>query len=423
MIKRFPQQQGLYNSAYEHDACGIGFIADISGDKSCDVVRRGLEVLARMEHRGAESADNKTGDGAGILIQIPDAYYRDLLAGLPEAGQYGTGLVFLPPDGDEAETCMRMLEAVVVEEGLQVLGWRDVPVDSGVLGDIARAAEPAIKQIFVAGREALASDVLERKLYIVRKVAESRVRASDLEQAFMFYLSSLSARTIVYKGMLMASQIRPYYLDLQDTRVCSAMALIHSRFSTNTFPTWDLAQPFRMLAHNGEINTIKGNRFWIKAQERGFKSELFGDDIHKILPIIEPGKSDSASFDNALEMLVMAGRSLPHALMMLIPESFNKLNPIPEDLKYFYEYHSSFMEPWDGPASMVFCDGRYIGGTLDRNGLRPSRYVVTKSGLIVMASEVGVQNFDPDDIETKDRLRPGKLLLVDLEEKTHHPER
>ncbi|MBN1681534.1 MAG: glutamate synthase large subunit, partial [Anaerolineae bacterium] len=291
----------------------------------------------------------------------------------------------------------------------------DIPVNSDVLGQIARAAEPVIKQVFVGSPDALDQDALERKLYVVRKQAENRVRTSNLSEAHRFYLPSLSSRTIVYKGMLMAEQIRPYFEDLRDDRLTSAIALVHSRFSTNTFPTWDLAQPFRFIAHNGEINTIKGNRFWIHAHETTFHSDLFGDDIHKILPVIEAGKSDSASFDNVLEMLVMTGRALPHALMMLIPESFNRLNPIPEDLKYFYEYNSAFMEPWDGPASMVFCDGRIVGGTLDRNGLRPSRYVVTKDDLIVMGSEVGVQVFPPDQIAQKGRLMPGKLLLVDTE--------
>lgn len=414
MTQRFPHNQGLYNSAYEHDACGIGFVAHIKGSRSHDIIQRGLEVLERMTHRGAEGADNRTGDGAGIMLQIPHEFYRSVIPNLPEPGHYGMGVVFLPSDPDEAAICARALEDTLAREGLTLIGWRDVPVESGVLGAIARSSEPLIKQIFVTG--ALSQDALERKLYVVRKQVERTIRASSLKRAFQFYITHLSTRTVIYKGMLMSLQLRAYFPELSDSRLTSAIALVHARFSTNTFPTWDLAQPFRVLAHNGEINTIKGNRFWIQAREAGFESPLFGDDIKKLLPIIEPGKSDSASFDNMLELLVQAGRSLPHALMMMIPESFNHLNPIPEDLKYFYEYHSAFMEPWDGPASMVFCDGRLVGGTLDRNGLRPSRYVITKDNLIVMASEVGVQTFAPEQIAAKGRLMPGKLLLVDTEE-------
>jgi glutamate synthase (NADPH/NADH) large chain len=414
MTHRFPDKQGLYDSAFEHDACGIGFVAHIKGRRSHDIVIQGLEVLERMTHRGAESADNRTGDGAGVLLQIPHEFYRSQVAGLPEAGAYGMGLVFLPRHPDEARFCVHVLHEVVDGEGLAVIGWRDVPVNSAVLGEIARRAEPVIKQVFVTGD--LDGDALDRKLYVVRKQVENRIRQSSLKGAGMFYVTHLSTRTVIYKGMLMAEQIRQYYPELLDDRVKSAIALVHSRFSTNTFPTWDLAQPFRLLAHNGEINTIKGNRFWMRASESTFSSPLFGDDIHKLVPVIEPGKSDSASVDNALELLTNAGRSLPHALMMLIPESFNHLNPIPEDLKYFYEYHSAFMEPWDGPASIIFCDGRLVGGTLDRNGLRPSRYVVTQDDLIVMGSEVGVQVFEPERVAYKGRLRPGKLLLVDTEE-------
>ncbi|MBN2306021.1 MAG: glutamate synthase large subunit, partial [Anaerolineae bacterium] len=416
MRRGLPEKQGLYDPAYERDGCGIGFVAHIKGHKSHDIVRRGLDVLERMTHRGAESADNKTGDGAGIMIQIPHGFFAAEVPGLPESGQYGAGVVFLPRDPDQAAYCIQVFEDIAAGEGLDLIAWRDPEVDSSVLGDIARAAEPAIKQVFVTGQEPLSQDTLERKLYVVRKLAESTVNRAELPQGNSFYLSSLSTRTIVYKGMLMPYQIKAYYRELEDERLISAIALVHSRFSTNTFPTWDLAQPFRILAHNGEINTIKGNRFWIQARENDIRSPLLGDDMKKLLPIIEPNKSDSASFDNILELLTMGGRSLPHALMMLIPESFNKLNPIPEDLKFFYEYHSAFMEPWDGPASMIFCDGRLVGGTLDRNGLRPSRYVITKDDLIVMGSEVGVQTFEPDRIAQKGRLMPGKLLLVDVEE-------
>jgi glutamate synthase (NADPH/NADH) large chain len=375
----FPEKQGLYDSAHERDSCGIGFVADIQGRPSHDIIRRGLDVLTAMTHRGAESADNKTGDGAGILLQIPHAFYHSEIPELPGAGRYGMGLVFLPHDADEQAYCMRAFEDIVHAEGLVVIAWRDVPTDNTVLGRIAAESEPQIKQIFITSQrqqkrqsQRFDQDALERKLYVVRKQIENHIRQSNLQQAAQFYISTLSTKTVVYKGMLMPEQISAYYRELQDERLVSAVALVHSRFSTNTFPTWDLAHPFRMIAHNGEINTLKGNRFWIQARESGIRSELFGLDVGKLLPIIEPGKSDSASFDNVLELLVSAGRSLPHALMMLIPESFNKLNPIPDDLKFFYEYHSAFMEPWDGPASMVFCDGRLIGGTLDRNGLRPS---------------------------------------------------
>ncbi len=411
-----PQNQGLYDRSYEHDSCGIGFVAHIKGKKTNDILKRGLEVLERMEHRGAESADNKTGDGAGVLMQIPHAFYSAEIKGLPEPGKYGTGLMFLPVEKDQASACVDIFTGVAEAEGLKITAWREIEVDNSVLGEISLSSEPYIRQVVVAPAKRVDQTELERKLYIVRKQAEKAVRSSALSGRHRFYMPSLSSRTIVYKGMLMPAQVRGYFRDLQDERLTTAIALVHSRFSTNTFPSWDLAQPFRMIAHNGEINTIKGNRFWMQAREACFASEIFGDDISKILPVIEPEKSDSASFDNALEMLVMCGRSLPHTLMMLIPESWNDKNPISDDLKFFYEYHATFMEPWDGPASMVFCDGRYVGGTLDRNGLRPSRYVITKNDLIVMGSEVGVQAFPPEQIAYKGRLMPGKLLLVDTEE-------
>lgn len=406
---------GLYKREYEHDSCGIGFVAHIKGIQSHDIVSRGLEVLCRMEHRGAEGADNKTGDGSGIMMQVPRDFFAKVMKGLPENGKYAAGMTFLPVDSIEADSCRQLMEDVLGEEGLRCLGWRDVPVDNSGIGTIAQGSEPRICQVFVEQNIEDQED-FERKLYVVRKTIERRVRESSLSQKHYFYIPSLSGRTIVYKGMLTPSQVGNFYPDLQDEEMKSAIALVHSRFSTNTFPSWDLAQPFRMLAHNGEINTVRGNRFWMQSRESNFKSDLFGDEISKILPVIEPGKSDSASFDNALELLVMAGRSMPHSLMMLIPESWNEKNPIPENLKYFYEYHSTFMEPWDGPASMVFCDGRFVGGTLDRNGLRPSRYVVTNDGLIVMGSEVGVQTFPPEKVVFKGRLMPGKLLLVDTAE-------
>ncbi len=414
MQKRLPHAQGLYNPANEHDNCGIGFVAHIKGQPSHEIVKRGLEVLRNMDHRGATSADNSTGDGAGILMQIPHEFITETLKiDVGYKGQYGTGLVFLPQDEKEADTCLEVLSKNIQEEGLTLVGYRDVPVDSNAPGEIAKTTEPVVKQVFV--RANLEQDALERKLFIVRKLTERAIRESELTCKGCFYQPSLSSKVIIYKGMLTPDQLRDYFLDLKDERLKSAIALVHSRFSTNTFPTWDLAQPFRIVAHNGEINTVRGNRLWMQAREALMKSDVFGEDLKKLLPVIEPGKSDSASFDNVLEFLHMTGRSLPHSLCMMIPESFNEKNPIPDSLKAFYEYHSTIMEPWDGPASMVFSDGRYIGGTLDRNGLRPSRYVITKNDLIVMGSEVGVQTFDAAEIKEKGRLRPGKILLVDTQ--------
>ena len=408
----YPKAQGLYDPANEHDNCGIGFVAHIKGEKSHEIIERGLEVLLNMNHRGATSSDNKTGDGAGILMQIPDLYIKEVLkVNIPASGKFGTGLIFLPHDTEEATICQDILTKYIQLEGLELIEYRDVAVDSSAPGEIAKLTEPYVRQIFV--KADLEQDVLERKLYLARKQAEKEIRDSKLKYKGAFYIPSLSSKTIIYKGMLTPGQLRDYFKDLSHPKFMSAIALVHSRFSTNTFPTWDLAQPFRMVAHNGEINTIKGNRMWMSAREALLKSEVFGEDLKKLFPVIEPNKSDSASFDNTLEFLHQTGRSIPHALCMLIPESFNSKNPIPDSLKAFYEYHSTIMEPWDGPASMVFSDGRYIGGTLDRNGLRPSRYIITKNDLIVMGSEVGVQTFAPEEVKEKGRLRPGKILLVD----------
>ncbi|WP_244825477.1 glutamate synthase large subunit [Carboxylicivirga linearis] len=413
MQKRFPKPQGLYNPANERDNCGIGFVANIKGQQTNDIVKRGLEVLTNMTHRGAESSDNKSGDGAGILMQVPHDFCKTCGYNLPERGKYGTGLIFLPTDEKEAHHCHQILDKFILAEGLELIGYRDVPVDSSVIGEIAQSTEPVIRQIFVKGN--YEQDLLERKLYLTRKQAENAIYQSDLKEKEAFYIPSLSSKIFIYKGMLTPEQLGQYYLDLKDPNVKSAISLVHSRFSTNTFPTWDLAQPFRIMAHNGEINTIKGNRLWMQARESLLESDLFGDDLKKIFPVIEPNKSDSASLDNVLEFLFLTGRTLPHALSMMIPESWNSKNPIPKSLKAYYEYHSTIMEPWDGPASIVFSDGRYIGGTLDRNGLRPSRYVITKDDMIVMGSEVGVQTFPAEDIKEKGRLRPGKLLLVDTQ--------
>ncbi|MDR1986376.1 MAG: glutamate synthase large subunit [Treponema sp.] len=430
--QRIPSlNQGLYQKEDEHDSCGIGFVADIKGRASHSILQRGLEVLERMEHRGAESADNKTGDGSGVLIQIPHDYYKQAIPSLPPAGTYGTGLAFLfGPESPKpsASPCSQVLDLIAQtaeRTGFTSPLWRDVPVTPKALGSIARSGAPQVKQLVLTPKQDAAPDAqgvtsLEFSLYLFRKKLEKAIAAQKAlhktPSVGNVYFPSLSSRIIVYKGMLMPTQLKTYYPELQDEAVKSAVALVHSRFSTNTFPNWPLAQPFRLVAHNGEINTIKGNRFWMQAREALFSHPRFGQDLQDLLPVIEPDKSDSASFDNMLELLVMSGRSLPHALMMLIPESWNQKNPIPQGLKDFYQYHACMMEPWDGPASMVFCDGRYVGGTLDRNGLRPSRYIITKADLIVMASETGVQDFNPEEVAYKGRLLPGKLLLVDLKE-------
>ncbi|MCX6254943.1 MAG: glutamate synthase large subunit [Bacteroidia bacterium] len=405
-----PQQQGLYRQEFEHENCGIGFVAHLKGKKSHSIIKQGLDILTNMTHRGAEGADSKTGDGAGVLMQVPRDFYLIQGYSLPPEGQFGTGLIFFPQDSTDAAKCQEILLNIIREEGVNLIGFREVPRNSSVIGEISRAAEPDILQILLGSD--IPQEDLERKLYIIRKRTENIIRNSDLKQKSFFYIPSLSTKVLVYKGMLTSVQLGEYYLDLNDERLQSAIALVHSRFSTNTFPSWDLAQPFRMLGHNGEINTIKGNRFWMVARESILKSDKLGD-LSRIYPIIEPDKSDSASLDNVLEFLIMSGKSLPYAMSVLIPESINAKNPISTELRAFYHYHSTFLEPWDGPASLIFSDGRYIGGMLDRNGLRPSRYVITTNDLIVMASETGVQTFAPEEIREKGRLKPGKMLLVD----------
>lgn len=412
-MKEYEPTVGLHRPEFEHDACGIGFVAHIKGKKSHDIIRKGLEVLENMTHRGAEGADSKTGDGAGILIQVPRDFYLMQGYSLPPEGQFGTGMVFLPQDRQEAARCEEILISLAASEKIELIGFRDVPVDNFSLGDVAKSTEPYIKQILLGAD--CDQETLERKLYLIRKKAENSIRNSGLKQKSYFYIPSLSTKVLIYKGMFTSEQLREYYLDLSDPKLQSAIALVHSRFSTNTFPSWDLAQPFRMLAHNGEINTVKGNRFWMQARESILKSGVLGD-LQDIYPIIEPDKSDSASLDNVLEFLCMSGKSMPHALAILIPESWNLKNPITPELRAFYEYYSTIMEPWDGPASLIFSDGRYIGGMLDRNGLRPSRYVITKSDLIVMGSETGVQQIEASEIREKGKLRPGKMLLIDTQE-------
>jgi glutamate synthase (NADPH) large chain len=413
MEKKFNEKSTLYREEFEHDSCGIGFVAHIKGRKSHAIISKGLEILRNMAHRGAEGADSKTGDGAGVMIQVPRDFFLQLGYNLPPEGQFGTGLLFLPQDQNEMKTCEDIILKIIKEEGVSFIGFRDVPRDNSVIGEIALSAEPVIKQVLVEAD--LSQEDLERKLYIIRKRSENIIRQSDLRQKRFFYMPSFSTRVLVYKGMLTSNQLEEYFLDLKDERLQSAIALIHSRFSTNTFPSWDLAQPFRFLGHNGEINTIKGNRMWMEARESILKSDKLGD-LKRIYPIIEPEKSDSASLDNVLEFLVMSGKSLPYAMSVLIPESINQKNPIPQELRDFYQYHSTFMEPWDGPAALVFSDGRYIGGMLDRNGLRPSRYVITDNDLIIMSSEIGVQTFNPAEVISKGRLSPGKIMLVDTGE-------
>lgn len=410
--QRQPKQLGLYEASHEHDACGVGMLVNIQGGKSHELVESALKVLENMRHRGAEGADNKTGDGAGIMLQIPHEFI--LLQGIPvpEKGKYGTGLLFLPKDGKDQAVILSVIIEEIEKEGLTLMHLRNVPTCPEILGEAALANEPDIKQIFITGFTE--SETADRKLYIIRKRIENRIRKSDIPTREDFYIVSLSTKNIVYKGMLSSLQLRNYFPDLTNSYFTSGLALVHSRFSTNTFPTWGLAQPFRLLAHNGEINTIRGNRGWMEARESVLSSPALGD-IREIRPIVQPDMSDSASLDNVLEFLLMSGLSLPHAMAMLVPESFNEKNPISEDLKAFYEYHSILMEPWDGPAALLFSDGRYAGGMLDRNGLRPARYLITQGGMMVVASEVGVMDFEPGDIKEKGRLQPGKILLIDTE--------
>ena len=403
------QTQGLYDASHEHDACGVGMVVNIHGNKSHELVDNALKVLENMRHRGAEGADGRTGDGAGIMLQIPHEFI--LLQGIPvpEKGKYGTGLVFLPKDPVRQQAILSIMIEEIEREGLQLMHLRNVPTNPSCLGEAALSTEPDIKQVFITGVTDDKLTTFERTLYIIRKKIERRVNDSD------FYVCSLSSKNIIYKGMLSSMQVRQYFPDLTNNYFTSGLALVHSRFSTNTFPTWSLAQPFRLLAHNGEINTIRGNRSWMKARESVLSSETLGD-IRDISPIIQPGMSDSASLDNVFEFFVMSGLSLPHAMAVMVPESFNDKNPIHEDLKAFYEYHSILMEPWDGPAALLFSDGRYAGGLLDRNGLRPARYTITKNDTMVVASEVGVMDFDPTEIAEKGRLQPGKILLIDTQE-------
>jgi glutamate synthase domain-containing protein 2/glutamate synthase domain-containing protein 1/glutamate synthase domain-containing protein 3 len=412
-----PPAQGLYDPRHEHDACGIGFVANMKGQKSHDILLKGIQVLINLTHRGACGCDPETGDGAGVLIQIPHKFFArecsKLGFTLPAPGEYGVGMVFHPVERQPRLQTEGILERIVQEEGLTVLGWRDTPIRGAAIGRVARASQPYIQQIFMKAEPGMSEDALERKLYVVRKRAEMEIAASDVEDKSFFYIPSLSCRTIIYKGLLLAPQIAAFYEELSDSDVMSSLCLVHQRFSTNTFPTWALAHPYRYIAHNGEINTLKGNVNWMHAREKILASPLFGSDLKKLLPVIMPGGSDSAGFDNALELLVMSGRSLPHAMAMLIPEAWASNEHMNPEKRDFYEYHASLMEPWDGPAAIAFTDGRVIGATLDRNGLRPARYIVTKDDLVIMASETGVLPVKPEDVVRKGRLQPGKMFLVD----------
>src|SRR5579863_7686214 len=418
-FRGLPPAQGLYRPEQEHDACGIGFVASIEGRKSHDIVLKGIQILINLAHRGACGCDPQTGDGAGILIQIPHAFFEreasTLGFSLPSPGEYGVGMVFLPVDTHDRLICEGIIEKIAREEGLTVLGWRDTPINGNTIGRLARASQPYIEQIFVRSGPGMDQDALERKLYVVGKRAESAIAETDLKEKDFFYIPSLSSRTIIYKGLLLAPQITDFYKELLEPELTSALCLVHQRFSTNTFPSWKLAHPYRYICHNGEINTLRGNMNWMYARQSVLASPLFGADMKKLMPIITAGGSDSAMLDNAVELLTLSGRSLPHVMSMLIPEAWDHDATMPDDIKAFYEYHASLMEPWDGPAAVAFTDGRMIGAKLDRNGLRPGRFLVTNDGLVIMASEAGVLPVDPEEVRFKGRLEPGRMLLVDTE--------
>ncbi len=416
---QLPHSQGLYDPANEHDACGLGFVVNVKGEASHDIILKGLQILVSLAHRGASGCDSETGDGAGVLIQIPHDFFSKATKkfgfSLPAPGKYGIAMCFLPVERQQRLVCEGLLEKISREEGLTVLGWRDTPLNVDAIGRVARSSQPYIEQFFVGSPVGLTADEFERRLYVVRKRVEGYVSESEMRDKGFFYIPSFSSRTIIYKGLLLAHQIGEFYEELLDPDTKSALCLVHQRFSTNTFPTWQLAHPFRYICHNGEINTVRGNVNWMNARQSVLESPLF-DDMQKLMPIIQPGVSDSASLDNAVELLSMAGRKLPHVMAMLIPEAWDADTTMPAEKRAFYEYHASLMEPWDGPAAVAFTDGRVIGATLDRNGLRPARYLVTKDGLLVMSSEAGVLPFDPHEIEYKGRLQPGRMLLVDLEQ-------
>ncbi|HEX3800600.1 MAG TPA: glutamate synthase large subunit [Verrucomicrobiae bacterium] len=416
-----PPKQGLYDPQFEHDACGVGFVVNVKGKKSHEIIKQALTVLLNLDHRGACGCEVNTGDGAGILIQMPHTFLQKVCAAnhitLPDEGDYGAGIVYLPPDAGNRKKCEQIFEKIIAEEGQHILGWRDLPTTNATLGETAKSSEPFMRQVFIKRNTKLTDPMtFERKLYIIRKRATNEIRRAGFPGSEYWYVASLSYKTLVYKGMLNTVQVQEYFNDLSDPAMETALALVHSRFSTNTFPSWERGHPYRYVAHNGEINTLRGNINWMRARQAMFESELLGPDLKKILPIINTNGSDSAMFDNCLELLVMAGRSLPHAVMMMIPEPWANHESMSDEKKAFYEYHSCLMEPWDGPASIAFTDGKQIGAVLDRNGLRPSRYYVTKDDLVVMASEVGVLDIAPERILYKGRLQPGRMFLIDTEE-------
>src|SRR6476620_7479647 len=413
-----PRIQGLYNPAFEHDECGVAMVADMHGHRSRDIVDKAITALVNLEHRGAQGAEPHTGDGAGILLQVPDEFLRAVVEfDLPEYGSYATGIAFLPQSSKDAATACEAVEKIVEAEGLEVLGWREVPTDESSLGALARDAMPTFRQLFIAGASGMG---LERRAYVVRKRAEHELGTKGPGQdgpgRETVYFPSLSGQTFVYKGMLTTPQLKAFYLDLQDGRLTSALGIVHSRFSTNTFPSWPLAHPFRRVAHNGEINTVTGNENWMRAREALIKTDIFGseDDVEKLYPICTPGASDTARFDEVVELLHLGGRSLPHAVLMMIPEAWERNEAMDPQRRAFYQYHSCLMEPWDGPAGVVFTDGTVVGGVLDRNGLRPGRFWVTDDGLVVLASEAGVLDIPQHKIVRKGRLQPGRMFLVDL---------
>jgi glutamate synthase (NADPH) large chain len=421
-----PEPQGLYHPQNEHDACGIGFVVNIKNEPSHEIITKGIQILVNLTHRGACGCDPETGDGAGILIQIPHKFFakecETLGFRLPPAGEYGIGMMFLPVERQQRLMCEGIIERLAREQGLTPLGWRDTPTHGNTIGREARATQPYIEQVFIGKASGMSADEFERRLYIVRKMAEAEVAESDLKEKGFFYVPSLSSRIIVYKGLLLAPQISEFYRELKDPDVMSALCLVHQRFSTNTFPSWNLAHPYRYVCHNGEINTVKGNVNWMHARQSVLGSPHFGDNLKKMFPIIQPGGSDSACLDNAVELLAMSGRELPHVMAMLMPEAWDADATMSAEKRAFYEYHASLMEPWDGPAAVAFADGRWIGATLDRNGLRPARYVVTNDDIVIMASETGVLPVKPENIKAKGRLQPGRMFLVDLEEKRIVPD-
>ena len=417
-----PAKQGLYDPQFEHDACGIGCVVNIKGEKSHTIIRQAITILANLAHRGGAGSEDNTGDGAGILLQMPDRFFRQVCPSigidLPEQGSYGVGMVFLPRNETSRKSLEKKIEQIVLEEGLDLLGWRTPPINESSLGSVARSNRPHIRQIFI-GRPENMSDkselAFERRLFAVRKRCELLTNGVAETSDNYFYFASLSCRTIVFKGMLTADQVDAFYLDLASLEFESAMALVHSRYSTNTFPSWERAHPYRYLIHNGEINTLRGNSNWMHARQSAIETDLFGDDVSKIFPIINPNGSDSAMFDNCMEFLSLSGRSLAHSAMMMVPEPWHKHEDMSDEKRAFYEYHSTVMEPWDGPAAMAFTDGKVVGAILDRNGLRPSRYTITKDGFVILASETGVLDIDPANVERRERLTPGRMLLIDTE--------